>query len=133
MTQAKLRFANFTDYLAYDDGTDDRYALVDGVLVTLPPESGPNDFIAQELFWLLASLGVVPRALIRPHTCEVQVPVLQSGDAANRYPDLVILDPIHLRLTQQRLTITLDMPPPRLVVEAGLCPQAGPVRRRRNS
>jgi Uma2 family endonuclease len=26
------------DYLAYDDGTDSRYELVDGVLVDMPPE-----------------------------------------------------------------------------------------------
>ena len=45
------------------------------------------------------------------------MPVLQSNDAANRYPDLVVLRPEHLELTQRRLTITRDMPPPRLVVE----------------
>ena len=49
--------------------------------------------------------------------CEVQVPVLRPGDAANRYPDLVVLREEHLDLTQRRLTITLDMPPPRLIAE----------------
>ncbi len=111
MPQAKQRFANFAEYLAYDDGTDNRYELIAGALVTLPPKSGPNDFIAQELFWLFANLGLVPRSLIRPHTCEIQVPVLHPGDAANRYPDVVILDPVHLGLIQRRLTITIDMPP----------------------
>lgn len=116
MTQAKQRFANFTDYLAYDDGTDDRYELVDGALVTLPTESGPNASIAIFLLLQFVQLGLSYR-LIHPGKCEVQVPVLQSQDPQNRYPDLVVLDDVHLLLTQKRLTITLDMPPPRLVVE----------------
>jgi hypothetical protein len=45
------------------------------------------------------------------------VPVLQPKDAANRFPDLVVLRQKHLELTQRRLTITLDMPPPRWIVE----------------
>ncbi|WP_315874388.1 Uma2 family endonuclease [Leptodesmis sichuanensis] len=45
------------------------------------------------------------------------MPVLHPKDAANRYPDLVVLRPEHLELTQRRLTITLDMPPPRLIAE----------------
>jgi Uma2 family endonuclease len=47
----------------------------------------------------------------------VQVPILRSNDAANRFPDLVVLRPEHLELTQRRLTITLDMPSPRLIAE----------------
>jgi Uma2 family endonuclease len=42
---------------------------------------------------------------------------LQPGDAANRFPDLVVLQTAHLELTRRRLTITLNMPPPRLIVE----------------
>ena len=57
------------------------------------------------------------RRLVRVHACEVQVPVLQPKDPANRFPDLVVLRPEHLQLTQKRLTITLEMPPPRLIVE----------------
>ena len=40
MTQAKLRFQSFEKYLNYDDGTDQRYELVDGELVKLP--NGPT-------------------------------------------------------------------------------------------
>jgi len=43
------------------------------------------------------------------------VPVLQPKDAANRFPDVVVLRPEHLPLIQKRLTITLDMPPPRMI------------------
>jgi Uma2 family endonuclease len=93
-----------------------RYELVNGELVELPPESRLNSTIAVRILLALVAAGI-PDELIHPGKCEVQVPVLQSGDAANRYPDLVVLRDAHLELTQRRLTITLDMPPPRLVVE----------------
>jgi Uma2 family endonuclease len=116
MTQAKPRFSTFEEYLTYDDDTDNRYELIDGELVELPPESEPNDFIANLLFLKLVALGIPPR-LVRPGKCEVQVPVLQKKDAANRYPDFIVLEEVHLGLVQKRFTIKLDMPPPRLVAE----------------
>jgi Uma2 family endonuclease len=106
----------FEDYLSYDDGTDNRYELVDGELVELPPESEPNSAIVDYLFLRLVGIGLSFR-LIKRHNCEVQVPVLQVNDTQNRFPDLVVLRPEHLALTQKRLTIKLDMPPPQLVVE----------------
>jgi len=69
------------------------------------------------IFFYLASSGLVPLRLIKTHNCEVQVAVLRSSDAANRYPDLIILEPEHIPLTATRLTITFDMLPPRFVVE----------------
>lgn len=119
MTQAKEKFTTFEEYLSYSDRTpmEGRYELVDGELIELPPESELNIWIADNLQFLLAIAKVVSRRLIKTHACEVQVPVLQTKDAANRYPDLVILRPEHLELSQRRLTITLDMPPPCLIVE----------------
>jgi Uma2 family endonuclease len=80
----------FEDYLNWDNGTDKRYELVDGRLIALPPESEPNTSLANFLFLQLVQAGI-PFRQIQPHTCEVQVPVLQAGDPANRFPDLVIL------------------------------------------
>jgi len=124
MVQVKLSKLTFDEYLNYSDNTDNRYELIDGELIALPPESEPNNFIANYLFFYLASSGLVPLRLIKTHNCEVQVAVLRwrsprrgSGDAANRYPDLIILEPEHIPLTANRLTITFDMLPPRLVVE----------------
>ncbi len=116
MPQAKSQFATFEEYLTYDDGTDTRYELVDEELVELPPESRPNLLIANFLFLFLVNAGV-PLNLVYTHACEIQVPVLQVGDAKNRYPDLVILREEHLALTQQRATITLQMSPPVLIAE----------------
>ncbi len=42
------------DYLAYDDGTDTRYELVNGELTVMPPESQVNASIAKFLFFELA-------------------------------------------------------------------------------
>ncbi len=119
MTQAKVRLASFEEYLAYSDETplEGRYELVGGELVELPPESEPNDFVADNLQFYLAMANLFSRRLVKTHTCEVQVPVLHPKDPANRFPDLVILREEHLVLTQRRLTITLDMPPPRLIAE----------------
>ena len=113
MTQATptVQKLSFEEYLSYDDGTDNRYELIDGELVALPPESGLNIIIATHL--VLVFSRVVDYRLIRAHSCELQV----SGQVQNRYPDLVILKPEHLALTQQRSTVTLDMLPPQLVVE----------------
>jgi Uma2 family endonuclease len=117
MTQAKVKLASFEEYLAYSDETplSGRYELVGGALVELPPESEENNWLALNLRDYL--IQTVPRRLVRVHACEVQVPVLQPQDAANRFPDLIVLRPEHLDLTRRRLTITLDMPPPRLIVE----------------
>ncbi|MGF1566999.1 MAG: Uma2 family endonuclease [Nodosilinea sp.] len=117
MTQAKAKFASFEEYLAYSDKTplEGRFELVHGELVELPPESEENNWLALNLRDYL--IQVVPRRLVRVHACEVQVPVLEAKDAANRFPDLIVLRQEHLELTQRRLTITLEMPPPRLIVE----------------
>ena len=105
----------FEDYLAHDDGTGNRYWLIDGALVPVPPESELNDFYAN---WLQVQLAAwVGLRRVRTHTCEVQVPVLRLTDPANRFPDLVVLREEHLALTKKRLTITRDMPPPLLIGE----------------
>jgi Uma2 family endonuclease len=82
-------------------------------LKELPSESEQNDFIANFLMFFLASSGVVPLRLIRPHSCEIEV----SGKPKTRFPDLVILQEEHLELTKKRLFIRLTMPIPRLVAE----------------
>ena len=45
MTVATSRLT-LDEYLAYDDGTDNRYELVDGKLIFMPPETDQNNLIA---------------------------------------------------------------------------------------
>ncbi len=119
MTQSvrKLTFEEYVNLNAEDwwrlGLPEGRCEYVDGESIKVPSESELNDWIALELFWLLALAQIVPRRLIRPHSCEIEVP----GKPQTRFPDLVILREEHLSLTQRRLFITLDMQPPQLVVE----------------
>jgi Uma2 family endonuclease len=119
MTQARVKLTTFEEYLSYSDevSMEGRYELINGELVELSPESEPNNWIADNLQFLFAIANVVSLRLLKTHACEIQVPVLKPKDAANRYPDFVVLRPEHLELTQRRLTITLDMPSPRLIAE----------------
>lgn len=103
----------FDDYLAYDDGTDTRYELVDGELVAMPPESPGNLAIAR--FLLVALMQHVPLELIAYGT-EIEV----SGRRARcRIPDLLVHSEESLAALAgaTRATLTRDMPPPALVVE----------------
>ena len=101
------------EYLAYDDGSDRRYELVNGELKEMPSESDLNNAIA--IFLLLAFAKVVPGLLLRRGT-EIAV----SGSRATvRVPDLLILteESIAALAETTRSIITPDMPPPALVVE----------------
>jgi len=110
MTHTPVKLT-FEQYLEYDDGTDNRYELFDGELRPVPSESEENGWIAVWLMYKLAQL-VNPR-LVRPHEGELQV----IGKPLNRFPDLVVIGNEHLTRPRKRFIITLDMPPPRLVVE----------------
>lgn len=102
------------EYLNFDDGTDNRYELVDGELVIVSTESDLNDRIASFLYAYFLQLGTPFYRL----SMKAQIAV--SGKLANaRQPDLMVLSEAAaaaLEGAKQRL-ITHDMPPPLLVVE----------------
>jgi Uma2 family endonuclease len=115
MTVAKApRFKSFEEYLAADpaDLPEGRCEYWDGELVPVMAESGFNALLANWLFFALASAGV-PIAVLRPHSCEVEVP----GRPRTRYPDLAVLDEAHIPLIAKNERITRKMQPPRLLVE----------------
>ncbi|WP_198805869.1 Uma2 family endonuclease [Leptolyngbya sp. BL0902] len=103
----------FEDYLAYDDGTDTRYELVDGELVAMPPESPQNLKLAR---WLMVQfLKYLPLDRVTYNT-EVAV---MGRRARCRIPDLLVHSEESLLAIQNqpRATLTHEMPPPALVVE----------------
>ncbi len=113
MTIATKRMT-LDEYLAYDDGTDRPYELVAGELVEMPPESWDNSLIAR--FLLTHFLTFIPFQQICYKDTEIVVGGRQS---TTRLPDLMII-PEELAVMmsgQRRSTITLDMPPPLLVME----------------
>ncbi|MBD1846809.1 Uma2 family endonuclease [Cyanobacteria bacterium FACHB-63] len=111
MTQSKIKFSSFEEYLSYDDGTDQLYELLNGELVELPPESGRNFEIAT--FLLLQLVPFIDYRRIRGHGLELQV----RGEPQNRFPDLTVLREEHIEQLKRRNTIRLSMAPPMLVVE----------------
>jgi Uma2 family endonuclease len=107
----------FEEYLTYDDGSEHRYEWIDGVLIEMPTESELNAWLSLALQLYFIHAGLVKPRLTHRYNCEIEVPVLKKKQARNRFPDFVILRPEHIELTQKRLTIRLDMPPPVLVME----------------
>ena len=102
------------EYLTYDDGTDKRYELVAGELVEMPPESWNNSVIARYLF--AHFLQFVPIQQLCYKDTEI---VVAGARATTRFPDVMVVSEelANLMQGQHRSTITLDMPPPLLVVE----------------
>ena len=102
------------DFFAYDDGTDTLYELENGELIVMPPESDRNQRIASILFAYFLQAGIGPECL----RMKTEVTVL-GARATVRLPDLMVLsDELAIALDgATRSTVTIDMPPPRLVVE----------------
>ncbi|MEB3279485.1 MAG: Uma2 family endonuclease [Lyngbya sp.] len=101
------------EYLAFDDDTENRYELVDGELVKMPPETDKNNMIS--LYLLTAFLKFVSIKLIRHKDTEI---VVTGNRTRVRLPDLMILtEELLAAIDGKRATITPDMPSPRLVVE----------------
>jgi Uma2 family endonuclease len=112
MTTAVRKFT-LDEYLAYDDGTDTRYELVDGELLKVPPESDRNNLIS--LYLLSQFLKLVPIQLIRHKDTEL---VVIGNRTRVGLPDLMILTQELLEaIAGGRATITSDMPSPAMVVE----------------
>ena len=116
MSQAalsKTKLLTFEEYLTYDDGTDKRYELVNGELVFMPPESRLNERI---VMWLLTQLLY----LVPFDRLSLRTEIVVSGfRATTRIPDLMVLseDLVGAMEGATRSTVTLDLPPPILVVE----------------
>ncbi|MBD2302618.1 Uma2 family endonuclease [Nostoc sp. FACHB-190] len=113
MTSTTSKKLTLEEYLKYDDRTDNQYELVAGELVAVPPESPQNVQIA--LFLLVNFLKFVP---INQLSNKAEI-VISGFRATTRVPDLVVLTDELATILQAatRSTITLDMPPPALVVE----------------
>lgn len=102
------------DYLTYDDGTDTRYELVDGMLVAMGAESTLNTQIVMFLVATFLQMGVpYDRLGIK------QQLVVSSSAATARDPDLIV----HSQASAQAISglkqalLPADMPAPSLVIE----------------
>ncbi len=114
MTVATDRRMTLKDFLTYDDGTDTRYELEDGVLVEMGTESTGNTSIG--MFWISIFLGMgIPYyRLATKHTIEVR-----GGYANARYPDLMVHSDESFAAINGRpeACVELTDPSPMLVIE----------------
>jgi len=109
-----VKYLSHEEYYAYDDGTENRYELVDGELVSMPSESIFNSDVSIRLLFALGKF--IPAHLLAYKEVSIEV----SGRRAKvRIPDLLILgEECRAALeTTKRGTITHDMPPPLVAIE----------------
>lgn len=108
----KSKRLTFEQYLTYDDGTDKRYELEDGLLLEMPPATGKHEAIITFLlirFYLeIQRLGLSLQ--VRPSGTEVKT----IGDQSRR-PDVCVITSAQADEIQNS-TAVLQSPPP-LVVE----------------
>ncbi len=109
----------FKEYLTYEDGTDTRYELVDGELVSMSVGPGIHAAIID---FLLDCFKAALSDLEEPHRVlagSIGVRSPRGGRLdTSRIPDITVLSTEQLRSLQNReAIIDLDEAPPLLVVE----------------
>jgi Uma2 family endonuclease len=112
-TNATSRRMTLEEYLTYDDGTDARYELVDGVLVEMGAENPLNPAIAVFLLITFFQMGIPYSQLAIGHQLGVK-----SSKVTARQPDLIV----HSAASQAAIfhdgkLLQADDPAPLLVVE----------------
>ena len=113
MTVATGRRMTLNEYLDYDDGTDIRYELEDGILVEMSAETPLNPRIAMMLVFLFSDSGMARKLLAIGHQIEVR-----SRYATARQPDLVVhTTESDSALSGNEKVLRLGSPSPLLVVE----------------
>ncbi|MDF5726455.1 MAG: Uma2 family endonuclease [Rhizonema sp. PD38] len=114
MTQAKPRFKTIEEYQNYDDATDTRYELVDGVLVEMGAESTLNTQIAVFLLLTFSCLGLSDERL----GVKQQIAVSDRKVTA-REPDLIVhsVESEAAINGKSQALLRFEMPAPLLVVE----------------
>ena len=101
------------EYLDYDDGTDRRYELEDGLLIDMSGENPLNCRIAVMLLFLFSDLGIARSRLAIGHQVEVR-----STYATCREPDLMLhTAESDAALRSGEKVLHLGLPSPLLVVE----------------
>ena len=115
MTHATTeKIISLQEFLNYDQDTDAGYELEDGRLLLMPTESEINRRIACFLFAYFLQLGVSFSRL----TMKTELVVMGSRTTV-RVPDLMVLTETLAQVMEgaSRSLITIDMPPPEMVVE----------------
>ncbi len=113
MVQLLTKTYSFEEYLAYDDGTDHKYELVNGQLQLMPTASGLHALILHFIFTILEQeIGKLKQQWkVMPGTVGVRTDYRKS-----RIPDLVILSESQCQELRTMSSAVLESPP-LLVIE----------------
>jgi Uma2 family endonuclease len=112
MTVATQQQMSLEEYLTYDDGTDTRYELVDGVLVEMGAENPVNNLIASFLFSVFLGMGIPYYRLVIGHQVGVS-----AAKATARQPDFIVHTEASLAATLADKILLFRQANPALVVE----------------
>lgn len=114
MIIATVKRMSLEEYLCYDDGTDVRYELVDGLLVAMGAESTINNWIAGFLFGFFIQMGIPAYRLGFKQKVQVKSKYVSARD-----PDLIIHSEASASAIAGRaeVCLTLDDANPLIIVE----------------
>ena len=109
MVQLLTKTYSFEEYLVYDDGTDNKYELVNGELQLMPTASGLHALILHFIFKILEQeidKRYQQQWKVMPGTVGVRTATNKS-----RIPDLVILSEEQCQEIRKMSTAVLETPP----------------------
>ncbi len=108
MFQLATKIYSFEEYLTYDDGTDNKYELVNGELKLMPTASGFHALILVLLYDILkAEIDRIKQQWkVIPGTVGVR-----TAKHKSRIPDLVILSETQCQEIREMSTAVLESPP----------------------
>ncbi|OUC15429.1 MAG: hypothetical protein B0A82_06750 [Alkalinema sp. CACIAM 70d] len=114
MTVTSQKQLTLEEYLTYDNGTDTRYELVDGLLIEIGNESKINTLIAGFLFSVFLRLGLPSYRIGFKQKVEVTSP-----HASARDPDLIVHSEESASIGEDasQFCLRLSDPNPLLVIE----------------
>ncbi len=108
MVQLATKRYSFEEYLTYDDGTDNKYELVNGELKLIPIGSGFHALILHFIFNILDQEvnQIKQQWKVMPGTVGVR-----TAKNKSRIPDLVILSETQCQEIREMSTAVLETPP----------------------
>jgi Uma2 family endonuclease len=111
---ATAKRMSLEEYLTYDDGTETRYELVDGVLVEMGTESTINTQIVLYLIFGFADVGVPRNQLGFKQKVQVKSKYVSARD-----PDLIVHSEQSIQVIKGRKEAVLKLrePNPLIVIE----------------
>jgi Uma2 family endonuclease len=113
-SEATAKRMSLEEYLTYDDGTETRYELVDGVLVEMGTESTINTQIVLYLIFAFADVGVPRNQLGFKQKIQVKSRYVSARD-----PDLIVHSERSIQVIKGRTEAVLKLkePNPLIVIE----------------